>query len=142
MEGVTPLSENEKGSRPLHGLLPDLCLFVRLKVRFCCGLVSVCCNDRSSHQTNCCAEILRRSLGLHLTAPFLRIIAVGIHGTQSSKNRCRTNSHTTRMMVGRYICSCIRLADSLTESLALESSVEYSALALPTCFPNSFSAAS
>ena len=99
-------------------------MFVCMSVRLCSGLVFVCHNDCTGHQTNYCAEILRCGLGFHLPAPFFRIVIVGIHDTQASKNRCRTNSHSTRMMVGRYICHLIRFTDSFTESVALESSEE------------------
>ena len=99
-------------------------MFVCVSVLLCSGLVFVCRNDCAGHQADGGAEILRSSLCLHFSAPFFWIVIVSVHGTQSSKNRCRTNSHSTRMMVGRYICHLIRFTDSFTESVALESSEE------------------
>ena len=138
-----------KNSRPSHGLLHYRTVHVR-HLRFNCrfrlrrfllhGLMRG--NSKTRGQPNDSTEVLSRLFGFDQSALFLRVIAPAIHGAQSSKNRCRTNSHSTRTTVGRYSCNCTRFAESSTEWIALESLEEKSSLALPTCFPNSFSAVS
>ena len=143
------IHSGNKNSRPSHGLPHHRTVHVR-HLRFDCrfrlrrsllhGLMSS--YSKTSGQSGDGTEVLSRLSGFDQSALFLRVIALAIHGAQSSKNRCRTNSHSTRTTVGRYSCHCTRFAESSIESVALESLEEKSSLALPTCFPNSFSAVS
>ena len=80
-----------------------------------------------------CTEILRGLLRL-------RIVILIQKYAYPCKSRCRISSHSTRMMLGRYICQRIRFADCFIESVVAESSEEYLSLALPTCLSNSFNA--
>lgn len=64
----------------------------------------MCGDSNASHQSDDCADVFSFLFRLDTAVAFLRVIALAFHGDQSSKNRCRTNSQSTRMMVGRYIC--------------------------------------
>lgn len=80
-----------------------------------------CRDECSGDYAKRCAEILRRGSGLYLAALFLRVVAVAVQRAQSGKNRCRSNSHSTRMTVGRYVSHRSRLADLFMEAVASES---------------------
>ena len=110
-------------------------LFHLWLVRFGCVLLTLpgCRADGSGGETNDSAQILCGLTSLHLPAAILRVIAGVIQQTHPRSHRCRTNSHSTRMMVGMYIFHLIELADSRSVSSALERREEYVSLIFPAC---------
>lgn len=92
-----------------------------------------CRVNGSGGKTNDSAQVLGNFPCFHPPAAFLRVIAGVLQQTHPRSHRCRTNSHSTRMMVGAYIFQPIDLADSRSVSSALDRREEYVSLIFPAC---------